>query len=352
MRTTTVTPRKSWTTCTAAPSKENLKPTGTLTKNHASMENMFNKDFVTIVRKKGDSYVQEEINTRKMLPNSDASDKRIRESVIARLRKDPSVLVVLEDKGGHCDEHFEHKDFDFAITLIEGETPSGRMVITFAGEKAYDKTFPTKPEESYWDSPMEELLSELMEILDGIDNEFYFFVSRDCPAFEWGEPEDTVETLFQVHNLLTENGYEVENMHTIGYESEPYLFVHENELLLFGERHFRGQFFVEMKRVFQGISPEVVRAAANEALKEHPGVYCHQHVDGSWGFRTLISDDVRKSTFVTLLEEAVAELRDVVEKVEANQNIGEDTLCGPRIYRALFTYEVIDASLKLSKLHI
>ena len=85
------------------------------------MENMFNKDFVTIVRKKGDSYVQEEINTRKMLPNSNASDKKIRESVIARLRKDPSVLVVLEDKGGHCDEHFEHKDFDFAITLIEGE---------------------------------------------------------------------------------------------------------------------------------------------------------------------------------------------------------------------------------------
>ena len=332
--------------------KESLKRTGTLTKNHASMENMFNKDFVTIVRKKGDSYVQEEINTRKMLPNSDASDKIIRESVIARLRKDSSVLVVLEDKGGHCDEHFEYKDFDIAITLVDGETPSGRMVITFAGEKAYDKFFPTKPEDSYWDSPMEELLSELTEILEGIDNEFYFFVSRDCPAFVWDEPEETVETLYQVHNLLEENGYEVEHLHTIGYISEPYLFVHENELLMVGERHFCGNFFVEMKRVFQGISPEVVRTAADEALKGHPGACCHQHVDGSWGFRTSFSDDVRKSTFVTLLEEAVAELRDVVEKVEATPNIGEDTLYDPQTYRALFTFEVIDASLKLSKLHI
>ena len=316
------------------------------------MENMFNKDFVTIVRKKGDSYVQEEINTRKMLPNSDASDKKIRESVIARLRKDPSVLVVLEDKGGHCDEHFEHKDFDFAITLIEGETPSGRMVITFAGEKAYDKTFPTKPEESYWDSPMEELLSELMEILDGIDNEFYFFVSRDCPAFEWREPEEVVDNIYSIADLLEENGYEVERMYTIGCVSTPCLFAHENELLMFGEKHFYGEFYIEMKRVFHGVSPELVRAAAEEALKEYPLACCHQHVDGSWGFRAALSDEVRKSTFVSLLEEAVATLRDVVEKVEADRNIGEDIVFGPKTYRSLFTYEVIDASLKLSKLHI
>ena len=303
------------------------------------MENMFNKDFVTIVR-------------RKMLPNSDASDKKIRESIIARLRKDPSVIVVLEDDCIHCDEHFVHKDFDFAITLVDDESPAGRMVITYAGEKAYDQTFPTDPEESLWDSPMEELLGELTEILEAIDNENYYFVSKDCPAFEWNEPEEVIDSMYDIHKLLESNGYEVERMHTIGYICAPCLFVHENELLIFGEKHFHDDFFVEMKRVFQGVSPELVRAAAEEAMKVHPEVCFHQHVDGSWGFRTSLSDNVRKSTLVPLLEEAVATLRDVVEIVEAYRGVGEDLLNGPQSYRALFTYEVIDASLKLSKLHI
>ncbi len=316
------------------------------------MEQLFSKDSVTIVRKKGDTYVQEEISTRKMLPNSDASDKKVRESVIARLRKDISVIVVLEDKDGHCDEHFEHKDFDFALTLVDGETPSGRMVITYAGEKAYDKTFPTDPEDSIWDSPMEELLSELTEILEGIDSEYYYFVSKDCPAFGCREPEEVVDSLYSIADLLEGNGYEVERMYTIGCVSEPCLFVHENDLLMFGEKHFCGNFFVEMKRVFQGVSSELVMAAAKEALKGHPEASCFKHEDGSWGFRVILSDDVRKSTFVSLLEEAVATLRDVVEKVEDDPNIGEDILHGPNVYRSLFTYEVVDASNKLLKLSI
>lgn len=316
------------------------------------MEKMFSTDTVTIVRKKGDNYMQEEISTCKMLPGTETSNLKIRENVIARLRKDPSVIVVLEDKGIHCDEHFEYKDFVFAITLVDGETPSGRMVITYDGEKAYDKTFPTEPENSCWDSPMEELLSELTEILEGIDNKCYYFVSRDCPAFEWSEPEEEVDNMYEIQELLEANGYEVECMHTIGYESAPCLFAHENELLMFGKKHFHDEFFVEMKRVFIGVNPELVRVAAEEAMKEYPGTHCHQHVDGSWGFRTSLSEEVRKSTFVSILEEAVATLRDVVETVEAHQGIGEDVLYGPQSYRALFTYEVIDASLKLSKLHI
>ena len=316
------------------------------------MNEIFNKDFVTIVRKKGDSYVQEEISTHKMLPETSVSDKIVRESVIARLRKDPSVIVVLEDKGGHCDEHFEYKDFDFSITLVDGKTPSGRMVITYAGEKAYDKNFPTEPEDTIWDSPMEELLSDLTEIMEGIDCECYYFVSKDCPAFEWSEPEEVVDSINGIADLLEGNGYEVERMYTIDCVCEPCLFAHENELLMFGEKHFYGEFYVEMKRVFHGVSPELVRAVVEETLKEYPLVCCHQHIDGSWGFRANLSDDVRKSTFVSLLEEAVAMLREVVEKVEANRNIGEDIIFGPKTYRALFTYEVIDASLKLSKLHI
>ena len=352
-KTTTVTAKMNLTTCTVEPLKENLKRTGTLTKKRQRMENLFNTDFVTIVRKKGDNYVQEEINTRKMLPNSYASDQKVRENVIARLRKDPSVIVVLEDVGDRCDEHFEYKDFDFAITLVDGETPTGRMVITYAGEKAYDTTFPTDPaEESVWESPMEELLSDLTEILEGIDNECYFFVSKDCPAFEWNEPEEVVEDIYGITNLLEANGYEVERLHTIGYVSEPCLIAHENEVLMFGESHFYGNFFVEMKRVFQDVSSEQIKAAAKLALKGHPEACCFQHEDGSWGFRSTLSDDVRKSNVVTLLEEAVANLRDIVEKVEADRNVGEDILYGPRVYRALFTYEVIDASLKLSKLHI
>ena len=312
----------------------------------------FPPDAVTIVRKKGDDYIQDAISTRKMLPGSQTSDAKVRENVIEKLRRDPSVIVVLEDRDGRCEETFDHGGFSITVSVQGGEKAAGRLYVNYGVDVAYDKTFQDNPEEdSIGSSLIDEVLCELTLILEAIDREDYSFVSEDCPAFEYRDPGEEAEDLDDIASLLEENGYESERLHTVGFVDEPCLFVHENELLLFGRRHFSGDFFVEMKRLFLCVDADVVKEAVKEAAKG-VGVRCFQYDDGSWGFRGYFMEDVYKSTFVNLLEEAVAELRKVVEMVESSKNIGEEIFDITREVRALFTYEVIDASMKLSHLHI
>lgn len=315
------------------------------------MEKIFNTDYVTIIRKNNGGYSQEDIVTRKLLPGSSTNDKKVRESVIARLRQDPSVMVVMEGKNERCEETFEHKGFTFTLNVQDGELPSGRMQISYAGECAYDQTFPKDPEKSFWDSVLEEMLCELEEILGAIDEEFYYFVRKDCPAFEMREPEDEINDIFTLANMLEENHYEVARLFTVGSVDRPCLFVHENELVMLGKRHFYGSFFVEMKRLYEYMDPEDLESAVREAKKSIYGIQCFRYEDGSWGFRTDLNN-LYKSTFVKELEDSISELRTFISKVESSEGVGKEHDTLSTDYRALFTYEAVEASLRMSKLHI
>ena len=77
---------------------------------------IFTPDEVTIVRKKGDEYDFEQISTRKKLAGSNISATAARKNIIARLRKDPSVVLVLEDKDGHCEESVERDGFTLTVS--------------------------------------------------------------------------------------------------------------------------------------------------------------------------------------------------------------------------------------------
>ena len=315
--------------------------------------NVFNPYEVTIVRKKGNEYIQENISTRKMLPGSPVTNQDARENVIARLRRDPTVVFVLEGKDGRCEESAEHGGFVLTITLTDGEKPVGKLLVTYGGHTAYEKAISfNKDGEDYTVHPLIwSAAHSAIRILEAIDEEDFSFVNDDCPGFESTETGEELESMDQCFQLLQANHYEVERLHTIDFASQPCLFVHENELVLLGEQHFQGSPFVEMKRIFFGVKPEVVAKAVAEA-SAGSWVDCFQYKDGSWAFRAIILEEVYESNFMKLLEEAVFQVRNVVEKVEAHEGIGEEVFDIKEESRALFTYEVIDASLELSKLSI
>ena len=89
------------------------------------MQRLFFPDTVTIVRKKGDWYEKEEINTSPVLPGASAGRDRIRAGVITRLRKDPSVALLKSVTGSIDFEAYAcaidyQNDFERACRLEEG----------------------------------------------------------------------------------------------------------------------------------------------------------------------------------------------------------------------------------------
>lgn len=263
------------------------------------MENIFNSEYVTVIRKKGDEYYSEQIATKKMLPGSTMSDKAVKANVIERLRKDSSVIFVLEVKGGQCEETAEHRGFVLTLTLKDGKQAVGQLMVRYNSNKAYAMTFLDDPEEkktSYLQSALEKSVQATIRILCSIDAEDFSFVDDDCPSFVAREPEEEVESMTEVERLLVENNYQVERLYTIDYASRPCLFVHENEIIMLAESHFCGHFFIEMKRLFQGVRTESVANAVKEATKNSL-VDGFQYKDGSWAFRTQFSDDLYKSNY-------------------------------------------------------
>lgn len=316
------------------------------------MNSILTPDSVTVIRKKDDAIYHEDIATCKMLPGIAENEQQVRINTIARLRKDPSVIAILDGKNGRCKEAFEYKGFIFNLVIQESKKSSSAQVkIIYSSHCAYEKHFVSDAEEcSDYNTAIYKLIIDVERILRDIDEEYYEFVSDDCPGFISREPEEEVESMEKIAELLEKNNFQVEKLYTIDYAITPCLFVYENDVMLIGERHFSGQFFVEMKRIWTGVSARIIAKAIEDT--DTGTVSCFQYEDGSWGIRTTFYDNVFESNFEKLLNMAINEVRAVVEKIENKPGIGPEVFSVANAQRSLFIYEVIDASLKLSKLHI
>ena len=323
------------------------------TKKITHMENIFSKDNVTVIRKKGDSYYRKVINTAPVLPGAAQDRDRIRTGVIDRLRKDPSVILVLEDRGGRADERVSLRDgFEMAVSLVDGETPSASLTIFHRGETAFEDEFTQDPDETGYCTVPGDLVESAIDILSCIDGKDYSFVSDSCTHFARVEPSEDIDIYLAKH-ILDEEGFQTESVRTVGSCAYPVLFVHENEVVLLGSRRFGGEtLYLEMKRLFVGVLPEVVRGVVEKVRHECRPVEIIERDDCSWSFRLEMDDDTDVDNYMEKLLACLSTIRDAIALVEKEDGIGEELWSIMEDQRQLFIYETIDSSVKLNNLNI
>ncbi len=314
---------------------------------------VFNTDSVTIVRKKGDWYEQEKINTAPVLPGATVGKECIRAGVIARLRKDPSVVLVLEDRDGRADERVSLPDgFEMAVSLVDGEAPSGSLTVFHRGEKVYEEEFTQDSAEDELCTVPGDLLETVIDLATDIEGKDYSFVSDASTHFTVVEPGDEVG-LLEAGRIMEEAGFQIESVYTVGYLSDPLLFVHENEVILLGSRRFDGEtLYLEMKRMFYGVDRKAILRAVEKVREDCQPVDIFECADGSWSFRREMDADMDTDNFLDRLESDVALLRKAVARVEECEGVGGEPWSIIREQRQLFIHEVIEASVKLKALNI
>ena len=317
------------------------------------MNNIFTPDEVTIVRKKGDIYLTQTINTFPLLSGGVTDPASVRRNVIDRLRKDPSVIFVLEDKGGRVDERVSLQDgFEMEVSLIDGVSPSATLTVLHRGETAFEDEITQTPDESENCSVPDDLVESVIDILSCIDEKDYSFVSDSCTHFARVEPGEDID-IYLAKRILDEEGFQTESVRTVGSCANPVLFVHENEVVLLGSRCFGGEtLYLEMKRLFIGVLPEVVHEVVEKVRHESRPVEIIERDDCSWSFRLKMDDDTDADNFMEKILADIGVIREAVARVEGKEGIGEEMWSIMEDQRQLFIYEMIDSSVKLKKLHI
>ena len=314
---------------------------------------IFPKNSVTVLRKKGDEFVQESIVTESVLPSSEISAEQNRKNVIERLRKDPMVFLVMEPRNGQVDEEVLHTSgFSFHVTAREGEHPAATLRIMYKDSVVYSMDFAEEPGDDGVFDPVWSVLHDASQRLREIDNDDYYFVDPECPYFTRREKGEDVD-LFNAPDLLSGAGFQTERLSVVGWVERPVLIVHENDMVVLGSRHFSGEnLFLEMKRFFNFIDDDVVEKAVKKASETYCFVRVIHWEDGSWSFRTEIDDDVDTDNFIERMNEDIILLRKFIDLVVNCEGIGEEpweTLTEQRHY---FIHEALEESLRLSKLKI
>ena len=309
------------------------------------------QQYVTVIRKTGDGYVHQDIITTATLPGSGIDAGQNRANTIARLRKDPSVVLVLDNQDGRCEEHSVLPDgFEMTVTLDVSGSASASLLVEYEGSRACAKSFFQEDQEDY-NTFRNAFLGEILWILSCIDKKDYCFVDEDCPYFEEAESE-TPLTLYDVECILRGEGFQCERIKTMDWMSEPCLFICENEIVLVGSYHFAGVLlFVEMKRIFVDRDAGTVRNAVAKFQSNYDIEVVPWH-DGTWSFRKMLDNEMGEDDFLKQLLSVVAELKEFIKKLELQDGLYESTGFETDQIRQFFIYETIDTSLKVSRLPI
>jgi len=311
---------------------------------------LFSNNYVIIIRKNDCGYAEEFIRTAPLLPGSHLTAEENRKNTITRLRKDPSVLFVLEDHDGKCEERAVlDAGYDMVITLQDGEEPTASILVALNGETIYLQDFIPEQEEEYGDFRTQ-FLGEVKWILDCIDRgDLEFLDDEDDPD---EDESGTPLRMFDIENILERHGFQYEVIRTVERVNDPCLFVLENEVALISSRHLAGtHFFVELKRVFEYREKSTVEAALSK-VQYGSDVEVVSWPDGTWSFRLPIENCLEEDEFLEQLLMRVKELREFVQSVEGQSDLYETYCFEMTQIRQYFIYESIDAALKLSQILI
>ncbi len=317
------------------------------------MNNIFSPDEVTIVRKKGDNFMTQIINTFPLLSGGVTDPASVRRNVIARLRKDPSVIFVLEGKDGVCEETANLQDgFSVMVNLYEDASKTSSLEAFHNGKVVYSVATRLNEYEEFVDSKGITLTDDIEELLLCIeDKDYSLFEDFDPELAEVGEEEivDDNFCLFEAAQALAENGYENETISVEAFNA-PVMFVYENDVLLLGAVHFQdSSMYLDMKRVPMDLEPDLAQDILRKFRQEVKGIQVIEWEDGSWSFRHNLGWIYNKEQFLERLAEGIAALSAASDWLLGQEGL----LCdfnGEREKRYLFIHEVIAEFTKLKDL--
>lgn len=317
------------------------------------MSNIFSPNEVIIVRKKGDIFLTQTINTFPLLSGGVTDPASVRQNVIARLRKDPSVIFVLEGKDGVCKETAELQDgFSITIGLYEDTSMDSGLTVLHNGKAVYSAFFQQSEYEEFVDSDGDSLTDDLEFLLRRIEDKDYSLFEDLDPELAEEEEEDVENEsffLFEANKMLTENGYETEAIIT-GDFNKPILFVHENDVLLLGTVHFGdNQMYVDMKCIPVDLGPDLAHNILRRFRQEFKDIQVIEWEDGSWSFRHKLGWVYNKEQFLSSLAKSITALTEASDWLHRQKGLFCD-FNGPREKRYIFIHEVIAEHIKLKNL--
>lgn len=315
-----------------------------------------NPDFVTIIRNKDGEYVREDIIASSVLPDSRFTAGEIYMSTVNRLRKDKSVFLVLEEKMGKCDEEAQHPNgIHFRVHIDDEDTLKASLILEYKNDVIFDTEFIQEEDDEDYVAPniVSELIDTIIELLHSIDAEDYSFVDDDCLYFKKPKEYHNPIQLFEAKKILEGEGFQTEEIVTMEMMARPLLFIYENEVVLLGSERFSGEsLFVEIKRYYLAMDPQIIEDRINTVRKNFRCVNVIHWDDDSWSFRVSMDEDVYSANFLDKLHNDIIELMKVISVVEEDKEL--QTWCGLSVnmYRHFFIYETIDDCVKYSKIDI
>ena len=304
------------------------------------MEKIFTPNTISIIRRKGDEYELEQIPTRKTLRGAKLTHDQAQEVTISQLRKDPSVVFILEGDENYCTAKANlGEGMELTMILRGGEYPEGRVEMTARKDENSSAgaffTMNGTPEEQ------EEVFSQALDCA----MKFLIKSEHEKESPMKSEDADSLMFIFQAREALEEAGHQVEGFLAADVDFEPFMLVHENDVVLIGSEHFHGyNMFVEVKRLFIGADEDEKQEAAKKTEKGNDieAIHC---ADGSWSFRKPLNISCHEN-FLDDLETTINDLKQAIVHV-GNEPDVEGRI---EVQRQLFTWEVLDAVVKFKQL--
>ena len=312
---------------------------------------MYTNDSLIIIRRNGDKIQREDITTATVLMDGNLSAEQNRNNTVERLRQDPTVLFVLEPRNGLCEETASLANgYEMKVTIADGAKREATMAICREGETLFETSYEWSPDEDDYDC-LEELTDDMIDFIYGVEeDQAWLYNAGYIEPQPDSKPQEQL-SLVDAEACIREAGYQTESIHITGGYA-PILFVVENEVVLIGSKHFsENNVFVEVKRLdWQWEAAKMERVDRLREDIEEIAVIKWQ--DGSLGFRWEFSPWTRKDNFHRELASRIAIIRSLLAKIEEREFCREDVCYELSRMRQLFIYEVMDASLQLSRIQI
>lgn len=327
------------------------------------MIRVFSQDYVYIIRQIGSAFIKSEQSL--VAPTFYPKEDQYSSDMIGALRKDQSVLFVLESRDGICDEEAIFQDgFRMRVSIIENpegmlfpdDVPHGELTLFYKETMVFNQSF-SAPEIAIADDFISsegdhgvyysydmvgEICDDIIKYLDLIARYDYSFMEKEKRALIDVIPPETVEYRDAIRALQSQSVYHFRPIPVRNLENEPFLIKYLDNTLLLWETPIGKSIYLEIKCLIDLRDDiiEHIRAA-------RPGIDVFQCEDGSWSVRYCFGKQVSRLDFEYKLWNQVSSMIDLSHQLN---DCCREPIMSAEWQEAYFINEVIMFDRKIGKL--